>query len=54
MELPHWAEEQIARLASDFTGQIVIECWQGGVSRVDMTARHLAPKPSEPVRRALS
>jgi len=54
MKLPHWTEERIKMLPQGFTGQIVIECWQGGVTRVDTTERCVAPKPAEPARHTLS
>lgn len=54
MQLPHWVEEKLKTLPENFTGQVVIECWSGGVTRVDTNQRHVAPKPAEAVRRALS
>jgi hypothetical protein len=47
MDLPHWVEEDIRALPADFTGQIVVECWSGGVSRRDILDRRTAPKAGE-------
>ncbi|MBC7837828.1 MAG: hypothetical protein H7Y39_04205 [Nitrospiraceae bacterium] len=44
MELPIWVKEDIEELANDFTGQIVIEVWEGGVTRRDIVDRRQAPK----------
>jgi hypothetical protein len=44
MELPHWVEEDIELLPNDFTGQIIIEVWEGGVTRRDIVSRHQAQK----------
>ena len=35
MELPHWVEDDLELLPNAFTGQIVIECYRGGVTRVE-------------------
>jgi len=43
MTLPHWVEEDIQKLPDNFTGQIVIECWTGGVTRRDIIDRRSAP-----------
>ena len=51
MELPHWVEEDIELLPFDFTGQIVIEVWQGGVTRRDILDRRQAPKAGETLPR---
>jgi len=53
MKLPCWTEEEIKMLPTGFTGQIVIECWQGGVTRIDTMTRRQAPKAQEPVRHVL-
>jgi hypothetical protein len=53
MKLPCWTEEEIKMLPNGFTGQIVIECWQGGVTRIDTMTRRQAPKAQEPVRHVL-
>lgn len=47
MEVPHWVEEDIRALPADFTGQIAIECWRGGVTRVDTKTSRQAPKVGE-------
>ena len=44
MELPSWVKEDIEVLANDFSGQIVIEVWEGGVTRRDIVNRRPAPK----------
>jgi len=48
LELPHWVLEDIRNLPTNFTGQILIECWTGGVTRRDIIDRRTAPgKPGE-------
>jgi hypothetical protein len=49
MDLPYWVEEDIRKLPADFTGQlvIVIDCWTGGVSRLETKTSRQAPKPGE-------
>ena len=47
MKLPHWVEQDIEQLPVDFTGQILIECWQGGVTRRDFVDRRQSPKPEK-------
>ena len=32
MEVPQWVEDDIELLPKDFSGQIVIEVWEGGVT----------------------
>ena len=44
MELPQWVEDDIKLLPKDFSGQIVIEVWEGGVTRRDIVNRRQAPK----------
>ncbi len=44
MELPHWVKEDIELLPKDFTGQIIIEVWEGGVTRREIVNRRQAPK----------
>ena len=44
MELPQWVEDDIELLSKDFSGQIVIEVWEGGVTRRDIVNRRQAPK----------
>lgn len=53
MLMPKWTQDEIERLPKDFTGQIVLECWQGGVTRVDTLTRRQAPKVQEAVRHQL-
>lgn len=44
MELPQRVEDDIELLPKDFSGQIVIEVWEGGVTRRDIVNRRQAPK----------
>ncbi len=44
MEVPQWVEDDIELLPKDFSGQIVIEVWEGGVTRRDILNRRQAPK----------
>ena len=44
MQPPSWVKEDIEVLAHDITGQIVIEVWEGGVTRLDIVNRRQAPK----------
>ncbi len=50
MNLPHWVEKHIETVQPDFTGQIVIECWAGGVTRMDIKICLRAPKAGESKR----
>lgn len=43
MTLPHWVEEDIRKLPSNFTGQVLLECWTGGITRRDIIDRRSAP-----------
>ena len=43
MELPYWVKEEIEVLAHDFSGQIVIEVWEGSVTRRDIVNRRQPP-----------
>lgn len=54
MTTPHWVEKEIEKLPNEFTGQIVMECYRGGVTRVDTKTSRVAPKPVESVRHVLS
>lgn len=54
MKLPHWVDKELEMLPAGFTGQIVMECYRGGVTRIDTKTSRCAPKPVEPVRHALS
>ncbi len=47
MNLPHWVQEDIDRLPAEFTGQIVIVWWQGGVTRIETKTSRTAPKVGE-------
>lgn len=57
MKLPYWVEGELKMLPADFTGQIAIECYRGGVTKVDTKTSRQAPKAMAPVvsaRHALS
>ncbi len=43
MDLPHWVRDDVEQLPNEFTGQIVIECWCGGVTRIDTKTIRRAP-----------
>lgn len=47
MELPHWVEKHIEALPPDFTGQIVIVGWTGGVARMEIKTCYQAQKAGE-------
>lgn len=47
MELPDWVERDIRSLPERFTGQIVVEVWDGGVTRRDIIERRTAPKTQQ-------
>jgi hypothetical protein len=47
MNLPQWGQKDIEMLPADFTGQIVIVYWQGGVSRLETKTICTAPKAGE-------
>ena len=47
MKLPHWVEKEVELLPVEFTGQIVVECWAGGVTRMDTKTCRTAPKAGE-------
>ena len=47
MNLPLWVQEDIDRLPAEFTGQIVVEYWQGRVTRLDTKTSRTAPKAGE-------
>lgn len=49
MKLPHWVEEELKMLPAEFTGQIAIECYRGGVTKVDTKTIRQAPKAVAPV-----
>ena len=50
MKLPHWVEKEVDLLPAEFTGQIVVECWSGGVTRMDTKTCRTAPKAGETKR----
>jgi len=54
MTLPHWVEEDIKMLPAIFTGQIVIEIWQGGVTRREIIDRRMSPQSEKTKRHALN
>ena len=54
MKLPHWVEQKVEHMPATFTGQILIECWQGGVTRLDVKESMQAPKGVESRRVALT
>lgn len=54
MNLPHWVEKEIHALPSAWTGQIVIELWSGGVTRMDAKTIITAPKADRIERHALT
>jgi hypothetical protein len=47
MNLPQWVQKDIEKLPADFTGQIVIVWWQGGVTRLETKTIRTAPKAGE-------
>jgi hypothetical protein len=47
MNLSHWVEEDFKSLPHDFTGSVVVECYRGGVTRVDTKTSRQAPKTGE-------
>jgi len=47
VKLPHWVETEIESLPAEFTGQIVLEVWRGGVTRIDTKTSRQAPKVGE-------
>lgn len=54
MKLPHWVEKRIEEVPTTFTGHILVECWQGGVTRLDVKESMQAPKGAESRRVALT
>lgn len=48
LKLPHWVGTEIESLPAEFTGQIVLEVWRGGVTRVDTKTSRQAPKVGGP------
>ena len=47
MKLPNWVEKEVNLLPAEFTGQIVVECWSGGVTRMDTKTCRTTPKAGE-------
>lgn len=47
MNLPQWVQKEIELLPAEFTGQIVIVGWAGGVSRIETKTIRTAPKVGE-------
>ena len=47
MNLPQWVQKEIDILPAEFTGQIVVEYWQGRVTRLDTKTSRTAPKVGE-------
>ena len=47
MELPHWVQKDIEILPAEFTGQIVIVGYDGGVTRLETKTSRTAPKAGE-------
>ena len=47
MNLPHWVQKEIDMLPAEFTGQIVIVGWAGGVTRMETETIRTAPKAGE-------
>lgn len=54
MTLPHWVEQDIHNLPMNFTGQIVIECYRGGVTRRDFLDRRIASETVPSAKHVLS
>jgi hypothetical protein len=54
MKLPHWVEKDLEQLPMDFTGQIVIECYRGGVTRRDFIDRRIASETVPSAKHVLS
>ena len=47
MNLPQWIQEEIELLPAEFSGQIVIVGYAGGVSRLETKTIRTAPKAGE-------
>ena len=47
MKLPHWVEKEVELLPAEFTGTMIVECYRGGVTRVDTKTSRQAPKAGE-------
>ena len=44
MNLPQWVQQEIELLPAEFSGQIVIVGYAGGVTRLETKTIHTAPK----------
>ena len=44
MEFPVWVKKEIQDLPPDFTGQVLVEVWEGAPTRVDTLTRTKPPK----------
>lgn len=44
MDIPYWIEQRIKKIGPDFTGEIVLKCFTGGVTRVLVTENCEPPK----------
>jgi hypothetical protein len=46
MDLPHWVEQSIKQIPSDFSGRIVvtIHCWTGGVANLEISTMQASAK----------
>lgn len=47
MNLPLWVQKDIDMMPAEFTGKIVVEYWQGRVTRVDRKTSRTVPKAGE-------
>lgn len=43
MNMPYWVDEEFKLLYPDFTGAVAIECYRGGVTRIDTKTSRKAP-----------
>lgn len=44
MDFPVWVKKEIQNLPPDFTGQVLVEVWEGNPTRVDTLTRTKPPK----------
>ncbi len=47
MDLPQWVQSEIELLPPEFSGQIVIVGYAGGVTRIELKTIRTAPKVGE-------
>lgn len=47
MNLPDWVQKEIDLLPAEFTGEIVIVGYAGGVTRIELKTIRTAPKAGE-------